>query len=173
MLETVRTVKIVGTMKTISIDEEVVEHLRKNVRDFEETPNSVLRRLLHLGAPVGGMAPAPKTPVDEFISSSEFRFARGAVGRFVASLAWLYQQHRERFDVVVRIRGRGRLYFATSADELERSGKSVNPKQIPGSPYWVITTTPTSLKQEILAEVMKALNHDDNSTRALTDALEV
>jgi negative modulator of initiation of replication len=114
-----------------------------------------------------------KLPVETFVLSDEFRFAKGVVGRFLATLSWLYAAHKDDFQAVERIRGRGRLYFAKSAEALEQSGRSVNPKQIPGSPYWVITTTSTDLKQEILFEVMKVLKYDAPSIRIAVEAIAV
>lgn len=152
-------------MKTIEIDDEVFGALLKNVSDFGETPNSVLRRILGVTGVSENAAPKSRLPIEDFFASTEFRFARGVVGRFLAVLSWLYRQKKDQFSVVEGIRGRGRLYFSKSADELERSGRSVNPKKIPESPYLVITTTPTDLKQEILSEVMKALGCDSDSIR--------
>jgi negative modulator of initiation of replication len=158
-------------VKTIEIDDEVFGALLKSVSDFGETPNSVLRRVLHINGV--GTAPSSKAklPIQEFVDSTEFRFAKGAVGRFLAVLSWLYARNTEAFTIVEGIRGRGRLYFSKSAEELERSGRSVSPKKIPGSPYWVITTTPTDLKQEILSEVMKALGCDAGSIRVAVEAI--
>lgn len=144
-------------MKTIEIDDEVYEVLLGRVRDFGDTPNLVLRRELNINGS-GKMSPTTQaSPLQEFLNSTEFRFAKGAVGRFLAILSWLYKNDADAFSVVEDIRGRGRIYFSKSVDELERSGRSVNPKKIPGSPYWVITTTPTDLKQDMLGQVMKAL----------------
>jgi len=158
-------------MKTIDIDDEVFGFLLRNVSDFGETPNSVLRRVLEITGATPDPASKTKLPIQEFIGTNEFRFAKGAVGRFLAVLSWLYQRHKDEFAVVEGIRGRGRLYFSKSANELERSGRSVNPKMIPESPYWVITTTPTDLKQEMLAEVMKALACDSESVRIAVEAV--
>ena len=158
-------------MKTIEIDDEVFGALLRNVSDFGETPNSVLRRVLKINGSTAEPANKSKLPIQGFIASTEFRFSKGVVGRFLAVLSWLYLEHKEQFSVVEDIRGRGRLYFSKSADELERSGRSVNPKRIPESPYWVITTTPTDLKQEMLAEVMKALGCDSESVRIAVEAI--
>lgn len=158
-------------MKTIEIDDEVFGALLKNVSDFGETPNSVLRRVLKVTAAPGAPDSRARLPIQDFIASTEFRFAKGAVGRFLAILSWIYRQKKESFAVVEDIRGRGRLYFSKSADELERSGRNVSPKKIPESPYWVITTTPTDLKQEMLSEVMKTLGYDAESIRIAVDAI--
>lgn len=159
-------------MKTIEIDDEVFGALLKNVSDFGETPNSVLRRLLSVSTS-GPLSPTLSTdlPIQEFLRSTDFRFAKGVVGRFLAVLSWLHAQNTKTFEIVEEIKGRGRLYFSKSAEELQRSGRSVNPKKIPDSPYWVITTTPTNLKQEMLSDVMKALGCDSTSIKIAVDAV--
>ena len=157
---TVQTVGTVPPVKTIDIDDDVYEALLGRVRDFGDTPNLVLRRELNLSGPGMPVTTSRDTPLQEFLASTEFRFAKGAVGRFLAVLSWLYKKDSAAFSVVEDIRGRGRIYFSKSVQELEQSGRSVNPKKIPDSPFWVITTTPTDLKQQILGEVMEALGCD-------------
>lgn len=158
-------------MKAIEVDDEVYEALLARVRDFGETPNLVLRREFRLNGSGEAAPAAQESPLEEFLNSSEFRFAKGVVGRFLAVLSWLYQQNTEEFGLVEGIRGRGRLYFSKDVEDLKRSGRSVNPKQIPGSPYWVITTTPTDLKQQMLGEVMKALGCDPGSIQIAKRAI--
>jgi negative regulator of replication initiation len=160
-------------MKTIQIDDEVYGALLRLVRDFGDTPNSVLRRILVTGAAVTKKPDdSPALPIQSLLESAEFRYAKGAVGRFLTILSWLYKQHSAKFGLVEGIRGRGRLYFAKSERELEAAGRSVNAKQIPGSPYWVITTTPTILKQEMLEAVMSALGFDKESVDLATKSLD-
>jgi negative modulator of initiation of replication len=105
------------------------------------------------------------------LASADFTYARGVVGRFLVVLSWLHDRHTKDFVRVENIQGRGRLYFARDAETLNSSGRSVNPKQIPGTSYWVITTTPTDLKQEILERVMKLLGYGLADIRAATEAI--
>lgn len=160
-------------MKTIQIDEDVYKALENRVSSFGETENSVLRKLLNLNTTPGPTKTNAETiPIQKLIESVEFILSRGAVGRFLTILSWIYQRDKTAFSIVENIKGRGRLYFSKSADVLEKSGRSVNPKNIPLSPYWVITTTPTDLKQEMLADVMRALNYDSASINIATAAIE-
>lgn len=84
----------------------------------------------------------------------------------------LYKNNGGAFSVVEDIRGRGRMYFSKSVEKLERSGRSVNPKKIPGSPYWVITTTPTDLKQDMLGQVIKLLDYEMATIQLARRAIE-
>jgi negative modulator of initiation of replication len=49
--------------------------------------------------------------------------------------------------------GRNRTYFATDKDTLLATGSSTNPKNVPGSEYWVITNNNTVKKINMLKEV--------------------
>lgn len=158
-------------MKTIQIDNEVYSGLLENVSDFGETPNSVLRRLLRLEGDARSEGSEKSPEISALLESMEFRLAKGVVGRFLLILSWLHQRNPNEFHLVENVKGRGRIYFAESAELLKQSGKSVNPKKIPESPYWVISTTPTDLKQDILENVMKLLRCDEDSIRLAREAI--
>jgi negative regulator of replication initiation len=96
----------------------------------------------------------------DFLAKPEFRAERSAVGKFLALLAFLYRENGNQFAIVQKFNGRSRKYFAHSEADLEQSGKSVNPKNIPGSLYWVVTNNSTHLKRELLRQVMKGLGYD-------------
>jgi len=87
-----------------------------------------------------------------YINKEELAMQRGAVGRFLLILAALYRVHSENFSVVSEIRGRDRLYFAKSKDELSASGSSTKPLQIPDSPFWVMTNSNTTRKKMMLTK---------------------
>jgi hypothetical protein len=57
-------------------------------------------------------------------------------------------------------------YFGKSREEIERSGTSTQPRNIPGSPYWVMTNSPTHQKKQMLRDALKLLavfvQHTDN-----------
>ena len=99
-------------------------------------------------------------------------YARGVVGKFLLVLRWLHDRDPEGFARIEKIQGRGRLYFAKDSQTLESAGTNVNPKQIPGTPYWVITTTSTALKKEILERVMRELGYAAADIRAATGAID-
>jgi negative modulator of initiation of replication len=159
-------------MKTLAIEPDIASWLLDRVAESGKSVSDILREQLRLQpqpkrttASASATAPVPTpvttSPFDELFASSEFRYAKGVVGRFLVLLSWLYKKHPEQFGKVESIKGRGRRYFAKSAKELEDSGRSVNPKQIPASPYWVITTSPTDLKQQMVRAVMLALGYGD------------
>ena len=162
----------VATLKTIDIESDIYSHLLQNTSEFGETPSSVLRRLLGLTSTSSVIPPShEKSELLKLLASTEFVYAKGVVGRFLVVLRWLHHRDPEGFAKVENIKGRGRLYFAKDARTLHAAGRSVNPKQIPGAPYWVITTTPTDLKQEILERVMREPGYSLADIKAATQAI--
>lgn len=175
-------------MKTIEIDDDIYEYLRKQQTTFNgESASVLLRRLLKLESsnlPTPSVK-TPKRPLSpelrealqhtsdeiqrderkkalwEFFKEPQFRATRNAVGKFLALLALLERENPDKFAVVGNIDGRSRKYFAKSEAELEQSGMSVNAKRIPGSEYWVVTNNSTVSKAELLRRVMKMLGYDD------------
>jgi len=98
--------------------------------------------------------------VFNFINKEELAMQRGAVGRFLLILAALYRAHDQHFNVVTDICGRDRLYFAHSEEELAASGSSTKPRQIPDSPFWVITNSNTTRKKMMLTKAATSLGYN-------------
>jgi negative modulator of initiation of replication len=175
------------TMKTIEINDRIYEFLLRQTKHFGESESDVLERVLNLapssngqngggqpnpGTPAGGQTGASsslKDPVAAFLNSPPFLAQGNAVGRFLSILSWLYSQHVDKFDKILLLNGRKRKYFARTADELDASGSSVKPKQIPNTPYWVVTNSPTQLKKRIIRNVLRLLGYA--STQTVVDAL--
>jgi negative regulator of replication initiation len=96
----------------------------------------------------------------EFMRSPSFKSERSAVEKFLSLLSFVHRENRGQFAAVERFNGRSRKYFAKSKADLEQSGKSVNPKNIPGSGYWVVTNNSTLAKGVLLLRVMRVLGYD-------------
>jgi len=106
-----------------------------------------------------------------YINKEELAMQRGAVGRFLLILAALYRVHSENFSVVSEIRGRDRLYFAKSKDELSASGSSTKPLQIPDSPFWVMTNSNTTRKKMMLTKASLTLGYTEEDAEKIRDLL--
>jgi negative modulator of initiation of replication len=106
-----------------------------------------------------------------YINKEELAMQRGAVGRFLLILAALYRVHSKSFSVVSEIRGRDRLYFAKSKDELSASGSSTKPLQIPDSPFWVMTNSNTTRKKMMLTKVSLTLGYTNEDAENIRDLL--
>ncbi len=115
--------------------------------------------------------------VFNFINKEELAMQRGAVGRFLLVLAALYRANPDTFKVVTNIgpkvsaRKVKRLYFAYSEEELAASGVSTKPKQIPASPFWVITNSNTTRKKMMLTKAATSLGYKEAEVEKIRDLL--
>ncbi len=115
--------------------------------------------------------------VFNFINKEELAMQRGAVGRFLLILAALYRAHPKQFNVVTNIapkesaRKNKRLYFAHSEAELAASGSSTKPKQIPESPFWVMTNSNTTRKKMMLTKAAISLGYGIEEVEKIRDLL--
>ncbi len=160
---------------TIEIDQDIYDYLLSRVMSFSEMPSDVIRRELSLGD-MPQAAPSASTVDHElsiFLSTPDVTRARGVVGKFLAILGKAYSDNSEDFSIVLTIQGRGRTYFAKSEKEIEASGNSTQPKQIPGSPYWVMTNSPTSQKRVMVKEVLEGLGYSSEAVKDAVNELSV
>ena len=115
--------------------------------------------------------PRTAESVFNYINKEELATQRGVVGRFLLILSALHRVHGEQFSAVIEIRGRDRLYFARSENELAESGSSTKPRQIPESGYWVMTNSNTTRKKMMITEVAKALGYQSVEIEKIRDLL--
>ncbi|OBX06002.1 replication initiation regulator SeqA [Gallibacterium genomosp. 3] len=116
----------------------------------------------------------PKKPSDDMIAhisrqlqkligSADFLQEDKQVNRFLSILSVLYRANPEGFANATEVsQGRSRVYFSLEVAEIEASGSSVNPKQIPKSPFWVATNNNTGRKLNMLESVMRAMYIPEN-----------
>lgn len=109
--------------------------------------------------------------VFNFINKEDLSMQRGAVGRFLLILAALYRAHPTQFNVVTEISGRDRLYFADSESKLAESGSSTKPRQIPESPFWVITNSNTTRKKMMLTKASISLGYNESDVEKIRELL--
>jgi len=115
--------------------------------------------------------PTTQESVFNFINKEELAMQRGVVGRFLLVLAALYRANPENFSVVTEICGRDRLYFANSEAELAASGSSIKPKQIPESPFWVMTNSNTTRKKMMLTKAATSLGYSVEEVEKIRELL--
>lgn len=96
--------------------------------------------------------------VETVLKSNEFIDETRVVGRFLMLLTALYRSNPESFSrATEHIQGSERLYFARDEATILASGSSVKAKQIPESPFWVITNNNTARKGQIVTQLMDAM----------------
>jgi len=105
------------------------------------------------------------------LNKEELAMQKGVVGRFLFILSAFYRTHKTDFSAVLDIKGRDRVYFATSKEDLINSGSSMNPKNITDSEYWVMTNSNTTRKKMMLHEVALCLGYTAEQAEKIRDYL--
>ncbi|WJG08236.1 replication initiation negative regulator SeqA [Aliiglaciecola sp. LCG003] len=134
------------------------KQVTKAVREINKAKNQS-QQSAH--KPVDGVVDA--ADLFNLLSADKFKQAMSKVERFLLMLSALHHAHPIHFDAVLNIKGKGRLYFAQSKDELLQSGSSTNPKQIPDSEFWVVTNNNTAKKRTMLLNAADALGYSKSS----------
>jgi len=109
--------------------------------------------------------------VFNILNKEELAMQKGVVGRFLFILSAFYRTHKTDFSAVLDIKGRDRVYFATSKEDLVNSGSSMNPKNITDSEYWVMTNSNTTRKKMMLHEVALSLGYSNEQAEKIRDYL--
>jgi len=94
------------------------------------------------------------------------------VDQFLFILQQIYLQHPGDFAKVESIVGKNRKYFASSKEELLKSGSSTNPKAIPDSGFWVVTNNNTAKKLAMLSQVLQILGYIDKVVETVSETFE-
>ena len=97
--------------------------------------------------------------VRALLNSAEFKEEPKAVVRFLSILRTLYRTNPESFaQATESLQGRTRVYFARDEGTLLVAGNHTKPKQIPDTPYWVITNTNSNRKMLMLEGAMQSMH---------------
>ena len=96
--------------------------------------------------------------VPEKLTPDDLAGYRSAIHRMLCLMGWLASEKGMSFERIEEISGRKRRYFARSKAEIEGSGKSVAPKQIPGTEYWMATNLSNEVKAAILKRVLEVFD---------------
>jgi negative modulator of initiation of replication len=165
-------------MKSIQIEDDLYHFIASQTQDIGESASDILRRLV---MPESLLNSRPEISIVEAKSlyaedhdvddaqiagpscqaSAVFSELEGQqlqaipkiVERWLLVLSIIHKHHPQQFNKVLGMSGRNRTYFATDKDTLLATGSSTNPKNVPGSDYWVITNNNTLKKINMLKQV--------------------
>ena len=165
-------------MKSIQIEDDLYHFIASQTQDIGESASDILRRLvmpeslINIEQANNMDAAKPVFALDNVIASAQgaepvcqasavFSELEGQqlqaipkmVERWLLVLSIIHKYHTQQFSKVLGMSGRNRTYFATDKDTLLATGSSTNPKNVPGSEYWVITNNNTVKKINMLKEV--------------------
>jgi negative modulator of initiation of replication len=144
-------------------------NIGQDVRSNDGSVNNIAESVSDKVVVSSDAEPAYEGSVFNLLNREEIATQKGAVGRFLFVLSKLHRTHQTRFGSVLDIRGRERHYFGRSAEELEASGSSIKPKQIPNSEFWVTTNNNTPRKKFIIFEVAKHLGYAEADAEKLRE----
>ncbi|WLI78321.1 replication initiation negative regulator SeqA [Kosakonia sp. H02] len=170
-------------MKTIEVDDELYSYIASHTKHIGESASDILRRMLKFSAAsqsqpatnlvsvketraastVEGVKPANTTKdkvraVRELLLSDEYAEQKKAVNRFLLILSTLYSLDDKGFtESTESLHGRTRVYFAADERTLLQNGNQTKPKQVPNTPYWVITNTNTGRKCSMIEHIMQSM----------------
>jgi len=165
-------------MKSIQIEDDLYHFIASQTQDIGESASDILRRLvmpeslLKTGQNISVDQATSVYSIDNDVSGGQgaeqacqasvvFNELEGQqlqaipkmVERWLLVLSVIHKHHTQQFIKVLGMSGRNRTYFANDKDTLLETGSSTNPKNIPGSGYWVITNNNTVKKINMLKEV--------------------
>lgn len=149
-------------MKTIEIDEELYQYIAGQTKHIGEDASSILRRLLNIDQsevtppPSGKIQPENHySAFTDLLNSDTFTGEKSIISRFILLLGALYNYNPALFSIAATsLHGSKRQYLAKDKQSLEVSGKNTKPREIIGTPYWVISNTNTARKVYIIESIM-------------------
>ena len=168
-------------MKTIELDDDLYFFIASQTRHIGESASDILRRLLEQPVKAGTTVPAapvvqPQSLADamgleDLLDSDELQKEEKSINRFMLVLSTLYRDNPDSFTQATEIKGRKRVYFSRDPEALRASGSTTKPKQVPDTPFWVITNTNTSRKQNMVAQLMASMGYDEALTARVCGAV--
>ena len=158
-----------GTMPTIEISEATLEALRGSVKDFNESHDTVLRRILGLGVTGERMGGSTNTLIEDaglrqLISSSRFQHQNSRL-RYLDILRFLHDRNPADFQKLLSLRFGKRVQIAVDRETIEKSGKSTYPISLPGTEYWILSNLSNRSKRDVVFAAMRILGWGEPDIR--------
>lgn len=160
-------------MPKLDVEQDIYDHLLRNAERIGEDASSILRRLLGLDGK-SAEDRAGDRDLTTFLRSPEMLARRSVTDRYLGLLGWLGSRHAANGfeEKLLAIRGRQRVYFARSRDEIVASGKSTHPKSIPSLGLWAMTNADSSQKRDIARRLMETLGYDARDIESAMKTLQ-
>jgi negative modulator of initiation of replication len=146
-------------------------HIQAIQRESNQQP------ITESNAIINGQDAAQKPAIDgvkairTLLISDEFAEQKKVIDRFMLVLSTLWNIDSVSFADAIQVKGRKRVYFADNEQTLLDGGTTTKPKAIPHTPFWVITNTNTSRKQQMVEQVMVRMNFPVELIEKVTNAI--
>ncbi len=163
-------------MKTIQVSDKTHKALLNRIEDFGETTETVILRLLGLDSENGiGNAtdvttPIKGEPVLQLTRQKGFQDIT-AKQRYLRILAKIAEEESDSLSPFLGKRFGKRIQFSEQRADIENSGKSTFPAQIPGTELWAVTNLSNRSKRDILSVIMRHLEYSPEVVSAVLDSL--
>ena len=108
--------------------------------------------------------------LEALLDSDELQKEEKSINRFMLVLSTLYRDNPDSFTQATERKGRQRDYLSRDPAAPRAGGRTTKPKQVPDTPFWVITNTNTSRKQNMVAQLMASMGYDEALTARLRGA---
>lgn len=186
-------------MKSIDVESDLYRYIASQTESIGEDASSILRRLLGLPSVGEIVVDGPlKDPVEvkknavvkqvvkelksitanaittdfsELVMPKQIGEHKAAVGRFLFLLEQLHHMMPEKFEAVLSISGRDRVYFAKDEATLLASNDSTKPKQIGQTTFWVITNSNTGKKRSMLTQALELLGCTQEQAKTISEQI--
>ncbi len=164
-------------MKTIEVDEDLYRFIASHTQHIGESASDILRRMLKFSFEQASSSSEATTVtptkmavetahsqnyvrmMELLIASDAYRDQQKVVDRFMQILSALCSANPGGFQAAAEsLHGRTRRYFAVDEHTLSRNGSHTKPKQILGTPWWVITNTNTERKRSMVKHIMLSMH---------------
>ncbi|WP_158970289.1 Negative modulator of initiation of replication [Paraglaciecola sp. L3A3] len=179
-------------MKSIEIDDDLYHFIAANTQHIGESASDILRRMVMpdsvkdkgskrdldnsndktiatsvISTELNDDVPCQANLVLEELQTMDLANIPKMVDRWLLALSVVHKHHNQSFAKVLGMSGRNRTYFAENKETLLETGSSTNPKNVPGSIYWVITNNNTVKKINMLKEVAHVVGFQDKEINRL------
>ena len=159
-------------MKSIELSDETYAALEAQVQGFNDSAEMVIRRLLQKTSVFTQNVPAHdvSSELGEFVSTKDFRHQNGK-GRYLALFKFLYEKDSVKFTLLDGLRRGKRIQISRDRNQIEKSGKSTFPEQIPGTPYWALTNLSNRSKRDVIYSAFSRLGCSDDDIRVAVQSI--
>lgn len=181
----------INDMKSIQIEDDLYHYIASQTQDIGESASDILRRLVMPESlnresasnnqkvttvnSTQAVATDAQGVEQDCQASAVFNELNGQqlhaipkiVERWLLVLSVIHKHNSQQFAKVLGMSGRNRTYFATNKDTLLETGSSTNPKNVPGSEYWVITNNNTVKKINMLKDVAEQVGFNPTEIEQL------
>lgn len=113
----------------------------------------------------------PAKEMRSLLNSTEFTELSKSIDKFMIVLSKLHKIDPASFTKATQVKGRTRVYFAYNEETLLQNGTTTKPKQIPMTPFWVVTNNNTNRKKQMVEQLMVRMDFSTDLIEKIVSAI--